>query len=140
MLAPTAMGCSAETQGNIAKIFSIAHPRPPQAKWADNIYTCTYHVPTGILRISVKQSSTDAAALSYFSSAQQHAAGARPVTGLANLGLPAYETADGQASFVKDNMTLLVDATHLAAPAAGAPSKSSIAFEIATAVLACWNS
>ena len=40
---------------------------------------------------------------------------ATPIEGLANLGFPAYETADGSAVFQKDSFILQVDATDLPA-------------------------
>ncbi len=44
---------------------------------------------------------------------QALAKGATHIEGFANLGFPAYETADGSAVFQKDNMILNVDASDL---------------------------
>ncbi|GAB3799558.1 hypothetical protein GCM10028798_12920 [Humibacter antri] len=134
------MICTQETQGNIAKILSIAHPTPPQSSWTNGLYTCIYHVNGKALRLSVQQSTDDAAARAYFATKQKSAPTAQTIDGLASLGLPAYLTPDGKASFVKDNMTLLVDASHLPAARPGRPTRTHIAYQIATAILACWNS
>jgi hypothetical protein len=133
------MICSQETQRNIAKILAISNPSPPAPSWANDRYTCTYTVPGGTLRLSVQQSNDDAAARSYFTAQQKTAPGAEAVQGLPSLGLPSYLTPDGKASFVKDNMTLLVDASHLPATKPGQPTKTHLAYQIATAILACWN-
>ena len=138
-LPATRMGCSAETQRNIAKILGLAHPVSPEARWENSTYTCTYRTASGTLVLSVHQSPTDQAARAYFDAEERGASGAAPVRGLANLGLPAYETTDGRVSFVKDAMTLLVDARRVTPPPSGTATRTSVAFEIATAVLACWN-
>jgi len=138
-LAAAKMGCSEETQGNIAKIFSLAHPQKPQALWSHTTYTCTYNIPNGTLRLSVKQSKDDSAARAYFAGQQKNDPTAQSIEGLNNLGLPAYQTTGGHVSFVKDNLTLLVDTSTLAAPLPAKASRTQLAYEIATAVLACWS-
>jgi hypothetical protein len=131
------MICAEETRNNIAKILSLAHPSQPEARWADGLYTCTYHVPTGTLRLSVKQSTDPAAARSYFTAQQNSVGKAQTIEGLANLGLPAYQTPDGNVSFVKDNMTLHVDASQLVADSP--PTRTHLAYQIATVILGCWS-
>ncbi|HET9347896.1 MAG TPA: hypothetical protein VFO13_02035, partial [Arthrobacter sp.] len=64
---------------------------------------------------------------------------AKPVEGLANLGFPAYETADGSAVFLKDNFVLQVDASDL--PAVLGPesiTRNALAYQLSTTILACW--
>jgi hypothetical protein len=63
-----------------------------------------------------------------------------PIHGLANLGLPAYETPDGVVVFVKDNMTLEVNGQAL--PSKVGPhdiTRTALAYQLATDVLACWS-
>ncbi|MEO6821546.1 MAG: hypothetical protein ABI468_03435 [Candidatus Nanopelagicales bacterium] len=62
------------------------------------------------------------------------------LSGLASLGLPAFETPNGMVAFLKDDKTLQVDAsamTSLIGPQR--LTRSGVAYQIATDVLACWN-
>lgn len=64
---------------------------------------------------------------------------AEPIEGLANLGFPAYETADGSAVFQKDSFVLHVDGTNL--PATLGPeniTRNALAYQLSTTILACW--
>lgn len=131
------MICASETQHNVARIFTITHPVKPASTWTDNLYTCTYHTPDGTLRLSVKESATPTAARAYFDQQQKNARTPETITGLENLGLPAYETPTGEVSFVKDNMTLLVNASQL--HRTGQTSPTQLAYETATDILGCWN-
>lgn len=133
------MICADETQGNVAKIFSIAQPTKPVSHWSNDLFTCTYRLPTGTLQLSVKQSSDPTAARAYFAQQRRTAVNPEDIQGLANLGLPAYQTEDGEVSFVKDNMTLLVDGSQLSAPTTGDASRTHLAYQVATAILGCWS-
>ena len=107
--------------------------------WADSTFTCTYHLDEGDLAISVQEAGTKASALEYFEAKQALAKDARPLEGLANLGFPAYETADGSAVFQKDSMILHVDASDL--PATLGPdniTRNALAYQLSTTILACW--
>ncbi|WP_125610715.1 hypothetical protein [Specibacter cremeus] len=133
------MICANETILNIKKILGLAATPVPDSAWNDQLYTCTYRLPYGSLVLSVKQSAGDALARSYFERLRAAATTGQAIEGMANLGLPAFKTGTS-VSFVKDNMTLLVDAGHL--PASVGPhevSRSALAYEVATAVLACWQ-
>jgi len=59
---------------------------------------------------------------------------------MAGLGLRAYEKANGTVVFLKDNMTLQVDATALPR-LVGAQNTSRVdfAYTVATDILACWS-
>ncbi|TFC12513.1 hypothetical protein E3O19_12880 [Cryobacterium algoritolerans] len=87
------------------------------------------------------EESTDAAsARSYFDTMQGKLAPVQPVEGLANLGFPAYETADGVVVFLKDNMTLQVDARMLTDKIGPqGVTRTAFSYEIATAILGCWT-
>ena len=64
----------------------------------------------------------------------------KAVTGLADLGRPAYESTNGIVVFLKDNMTLLVDSSALP-PQVGPQNtpRADLAYTVATDVLACWT-
>lgn len=133
------MVCADETRNNVTRILSLPATPATTETWADKLYTCTYALPAGSLVLSVKETADPSAARAYFDRLQQRAAGAAPIEGLANLGFPAFQT-PASAVFVKDNFVLTVDATAL--PATLGPhnvSRSAFAYEVATAVLACWS-
>ena len=137
--APAKMVCGEETRNNIARILALASPPLTTDSWADKLYTCTYALPTGPLVLSVKEAADTAAARAYFERQQQSSAQAAPIEGLANLGLPAFQT-PASAVFVKDSFVLTVDASAL--PATVGPqqvSRGAFAYQIATTVLACWS-
>jgi hypothetical protein len=134
------MICAPETQHNLAMLLGLHAPPHSVASWEDHVYTCTYHLAQGPLVLSVTESASDAAARRYFSSLQAGNGQAHALRGLESLGLPAFETSDGTVAFVKDNMTLQVDATRLP-PQVGAKrsTPTSLAYTLATDVLGCWN-
>lgn len=134
------MICGKEPRADIAVILALDTPPQTVDSWADELYTCTYHLPAGALVLSVKESADEASALSYFNALGTNLAPITPIEGLANLGLPAYETSDGAVVFVKDNMTLQVDASKL--PDKIGPhdvSRNALAYQVATTILACWE-
>jgi hypothetical protein len=88
----------------------------------------------------VKESAGVATARKYFDAMRERSGRTRALTGLAGLGLPAYENSTGTVVFLKDNMTLQVNASTL--PQRVGPQGSSpadLAYTIATDVLACWT-
>jgi len=71
---------------------------------------------------------------------QRKLAPTQPIEGLANLGFPAYESADGLVVFLKDNMTLQVDARQLTDKIGPHDvTRTAFSYEIATTILACWT-
>ncbi len=134
------MICGSETKDNLAKMLALSAAPHSVDSWADRIYTCTYHLADGPLTLSVKESADANAAHGYFDSLKATLGSTHTIDGLANLGLPAYENTDGSVVFVKDNMTLHVDASQL--PEKVGPhgvSRNDLSYEIATAILACWS-
>ena len=133
------MVCGDETRANITRILSLSASPPTSDSWAEKLYTCTYSLPSGRLVLSVKETADPAAARARFDSLQRQPT-ARPIEGMANLGLPGFETTAGSVVFTKDNFVLTVDATALP-PTLGphSVSRNAFAYETATAVLACWS-
>jgi hypothetical protein len=134
------MICESETRSNVGMLLGLAKPPQGKATWANHLYTCTYQLSVGPLLLSVKESPDIAAARAYFDAMRAHLGHTKPLTGLAGLGLPAYENSTGLVVFLKDNMTLQVNATAL--PRQIGPDGSSpaeLAYTIATDVLACWT-
>ncbi|WP_427131543.1 hypothetical protein [Pseudarthrobacter sp. S9] len=134
------MVCGDETRGNVVRILSLPAPPRTTDTWVDHLYTCTYALPAGPLVLSVKETADPAAARAYFDRLQLNSGAAHPIEGMADLGLAASETADGSVVFVKDSFVLHVDAAAL--PETVGPhdvSRTAFAYQVATAVLACWS-
>jgi hypothetical protein len=132
--------CGTEIARNIEKLAALTATPEGTATWADGLYTCTYQLPAGPLVLSVKDSTDLSVGRTYFASLRNRLGDTRPLHGLEALGLPAYETRDGEAVFLKDGKTLLVDATELTedvGPHEAGPAE--VAYEIATDVIGCWS-
>lgn len=133
------MVCGDQPMDALTTILDLGSEPHTVRNWADSTFTCTYHLQEGALEISVQEAADKASALTYFDVMQALAKDARPIEGLANLGFPAYETADGSAVFQKDSMILHVDASDL--PAALGPdsiTRNALAYQLSTTILACW--
>ena len=133
------MICAEETKEDIASILALQQAPQTVDEWADATYTCTYRLAGGPLVISVKESSDAAAARRYFDTLKGRLQAA-PIKGLASLGFPAAQTADGSVVFLKDSSTLHVDATGLAARVGPQNvARTDLAYQVATTILACWK-
>lgn len=139
------MVCGDQPMDRLVAILNLDKAPHTVSDWADSTFTCTYHLERaspavpGSLDISVQEARDQATALEYFDAMQALATDATPIGGLANLGFPAYETADGKAVFQKDSFVLTVDASGL--PAAVGPdavTRNALAYQLATTILACW--
>jgi hypothetical protein len=133
------MVCGDQPMDRLTAILDLEQDPHTINDWADSTFTCTYHLNEGDLVISVKEAKNKTTALTYFDAMQALAKDATPIEGLANLGFPAYETADGSAVFQKDNFILQVDATDL--PVTLGPdtiTRNALAYQLSTTILACW--
>lgn len=134
------MVCGPEIQESIKTILRLPSNPAGASTWKNKLFQCTYALKEGTLVLRVKESADDDAARVYFDSRRAIAKNTSTLKGIASLGLPAYQTSDGVASFVRDNMTLEVDATAMnATVGAEGTTKGQFAYTIATNVLACWT-
>lgn len=134
------MICGSETADAVATIAGLSAPAHKVRTWADGRLTCTYHLPTGALVLSVQEATDPATGQAHFADLKRRLAPTTTLTGLAALGLPAFRAGDGSAVFLKDGMTLRVDPSALAAHiGAEHTSRGDFAYTIATDVLACWS-
>jgi hypothetical protein len=134
------MVCGPEIRRNIGHLLALKPAPQGRATWRDHVYTCTYQLPAGPLVLEVTESANVPAAHRYFASLRHQLAPTKPLKGLTGLGLPAYETRNGTAVFLKDNKVLRVDATKLEVNLrAKAGSQTDIAYEVATDVMGCWS-
>lgn len=124
-------------------IVSTLHPSGlpvPASTWSDHVFTCRYSLADGPLVLRVTESADIPTAMRYSETARAAAAPTEPITGLANLGLPAYRNDRGVVIFTKDAMTLEVDASQLPSQLGSQHITSSdFAYQLATNVLACWT-
>ncbi|WP_258803464.1 hypothetical protein [Pseudarthrobacter sp. NS4] len=133
------MVCGDQPKDRLTAILDLKQAPHTINDWADSTFTCTYHLDEGDLVISVKEAKNKATALTYFDAMQALAKDATPIEGLANLGFPAYETADGSAVFQKDSFVLQVDASGLPATIGpDAVTRNALAYQLSTTILACW--
>ena len=133
------MVCGDQPKDRLTSILDLEQDPHTVDSWADSTFTCIYHLDEGALEISVKEAPDEAKALTYFDAMQALAKDAAPIEGLANLGFPAYETADGSAVFQKDSFVLQVDASGL--PETLGPdgiTRNALAYQLSTTILACW--
>jgi hypothetical protein len=137
---PTAtakMVCGDDIMGKVVQVLKLTKKPVTTTTWANQLYTCTYALPMGPMVLSVKQSSSNAAAKAYFTSLRSTLG---PTETLVGLGEGAYRTTTGIAVVVKDNMTLKVDTTRL--PAVFGPEdqkRTDLSNQIASDVLGCWT-
>ncbi len=136
---PAKMVCGDQPMDRLTSILDLKEDPHTVNNWADSTFTCTYHLDEGDLVISVIEAKDKATALTYFDALQALAEDATPIKGLASLGFPAYETANGSAVFQKDSFVLHVDATDF--PAVLGPdniTRNALAYQLSTTILACW--
>lgn len=134
------MICGTETNGHVATLAGLQAPVPTTSSWADNLYSCRYAIHGVSLVLSVKSAADPAAARGYFDQLESTAHQAQPLSGLASLGLPGYQTPAGVVVFVKDSDVLTVDATRLPAEVGSqGETRGDLAYTLATNILACWS-
>lgn len=137
---PTAtalMICSDDIKSKIEQVLKL--PRQPYAttSFANQIYTCTYHLPVGPMVLSVQHAQTKAAADTYYNRVKSTLG---PTAVLLGLGQKAYGAPSGVAVVLKDNETLMVDARGVPAVfGADQQKRTDLANEIASDVLGCWT-
>jgi len=134
------MICSDEIRTAVASLLQLATPPAATSTYANQLYTCTYQLDGGPLVLSVQDTEGVPAARSYFESLLHTLPGSQTLTGLASLGLPAFQTPSGTVVFLKDDKTLKVDATALP-PNAGpnGQTRTDVAYQVATDVIGCWR-
>jgi hypothetical protein len=108
--------------------------------WAHRLYSCTYQLAGGDLRLSVKDLDAAGPGRAYFDRLRSRLPHAEAIQGLANFGFTSFQTPRGDVVFLKDHKTLWVDATRLAPTDLPAgTSRADVAYGVAAAVIACWT-
>lgn len=134
------MACGNTIRQSIATTLVLKSLPTATTRWQDRLYTCRFELPDGQLTLRVREFTDVPSALQYLETARAASAPTEAIEGLANLGLPAYRSPRGIVIFLKDAMTLEVDASGLPAQLGSqrvAPTE--FAYQLATNVLACWT-
>lgn len=134
------MICSGEVRDAVRRELDLDRAPVGLHAWSHRLYSCTYQLAGGDLRLSVKDLDSDAPGRAYFARLRSDLPRADQIRGLASFGFPSFQTSRGDVVFLKDHKTLWVDATRLAASDLPAgTSRADIAYGIAAAVIACWT-
>jgi hypothetical protein len=134
------MICGAEIRGTVKRTFGLTNPPKASHSWANGLFSCTYALPHGALRLSVKDDLDNSAGKAYFERLRHRLPDATTLRGVQSLGFPAIETVDGNTAFLKDGKTLRVDASSVAASTLPHGfSRQDASYAVAAAVIACWT-
>ena len=131
------MICDIEVRSQVAAMLSLPNPPPTTSSWADQVYTCVYHLTAGPLTLSVQESADPAAARAYFDTSKQRFAADRQLSGLGEF---AYAAPAGSVVVLKDNKTLRVDVTKLPSQFGRPPVlRTDLGSQLAAAIMGCWT-
>ncbi len=136
------MTCSEEEIQNAIALTLGLNGRPKRtSQWVKPVYTCTYQLQDGPLRLEVTEFGSDAAAVHEFDALKSQDAKAKvPLQTLENFEVPAFLASDDVILTVKDNKLLRVDATQL--PKTVGPShraRRDLIYLVTSAILRCWS-
>jgi hypothetical protein len=136
------MTCSEEEiQNAIALTLGLSGRPKRTSQWVKPVYTCTYQLHDGPLRLAVTEFGSDAAAVHEFNQLKsQYAHGKVPLLTLEAFEVPAFLASDDVVLTVKDNKLLRVDATQL--PKTVGPShraRRDLIYLVTSAILRCWS-
>jgi hypothetical protein len=135
--ATAALICGDEIKGKVQEVLKLPKPPAATSTFAANLFTCTYRLAQGPMRLSVQHSATKTAALAYLKARRATVKATESTPG---LGERAYSTGTGVVLVIKDNETLEVDTTGLPAVLGDEGQKrTDLAYEIASDVLGCWT-
>jgi hypothetical protein len=131
------MVCGDEAAGEISGRLGVQLSQPLQPTWSDQLYSCRYVYPSGVLVLSVKELSDAAATTAYYTSVQH---GATSPAALTDLGEAAFTMADGSVVVRKDFKVLSVEVGGLPEQF-GHPlrPRAEVAKTAATIIMNCWT-
>jgi len=133
------MICEPVVQKAVKRLVDGDYTGEPARDWRDGVLTCSYDVSGGSLVLSVHDAPDETIGRTHFDATTAATAGAKAIRGIASHGLPAFQTSDGRAFFLKDGKTLTVDATGLPARIGQFDyTREHLAYAVASVVIACW--
>jgi hypothetical protein len=136
------MTCSEEEIQNAIVLGLNLDGRPKRtSRWVKPVYTCTYRLPDGPLRLAVTEFASDAAAVHEFNQVRtQYTHDKTPLQALEAFEVPAFLASDDVVLTVKDNKLLRVDAAAL--PKTVGPAhraRRDLIYLVTSAILRCWS-
>jgi hypothetical protein len=136
------MTCSEdEIQNAIALTLGLTGRPQRTSQWVKPVYTCTYQLHDGPLRLYVTEFGSDAAAVHEFNQwKSQYERDKVPLQTLEAFEVPAFLASDDVVLTVKDNKLLRVDGTKL--PKTVGPShraRRDLIYLVTSAILRCWS-
>ena len=135
--ATQALVCSDDARGDIRTALGLRTDPATNSTYTNALFTCTYHLPAGRMRLSVKHLADRPAALAYLRG-RSRSTGAQQA--LVGLGEAAYGDGNGLVYTIKDNEVLAVDTTTLPNTFGVQQQKrSDLAYEVASIILGCWT-
>jgi hypothetical protein len=134
--------CSEDEIQNAITLGLNLSGRPKRSsQWVKPVYTCTYQLPEGPLRLVVTELASDAAAVHEFDHVKsQYAQNKTHLQTLDAFEVPAFLASDDVVLTVKDNKLLRVDATAL--PKTVGPlhrARQDLIYLVTSAILRCWS-
>ncbi len=136
------MTCAEDEIANAVTLTLGLSGQPKKSsEWVKPVYTCTYQLSEGPLRLAVTELGSDAAAQKEFDRVRgQYVADKTPIQTLENFDVPAFLASDDVVVSVKDDKLLRVDASSL--PAKVGPdhrTRRDLSYIVASSVLRCWT-
>ena len=135
------MICSEEIANAVTLSLGLnGHPQKT-SEWVKPVYTCTYRLLEGPLRLSVTEFGSDEAALQEFNRMRsQYVHDKAPIQTLDAFGVPAFLASDDVVLTVKDNKLLRVDATRLSKTVGpDHRTRRDLSYIVASSILRCWS-
>jgi hypothetical protein len=134
------MVCEGQVLEAVTTIYALDSKATGTWAWDEPEFVCTYDIRGESLTLSVHDVEDVAEGEQYFADLKASFADAKEIEGMAGLGMPSFSTAEGIVAFLRDGKTLTVDATALPGGlgADGSRTQEQTAYNLASAVLACW--
>ncbi|MCU1438822.1 MAG: hypothetical protein JWP66_1909 [Naasia sp.] len=134
------MVCEGQVLVAVTTIFALDARATGTWAWAEPDFTCTYDIKGEPLTLTVHDVEDPAAGEQYFADLKASLPNVTEIEGMAGLGMPSFSTPEGIVAFLRDGKTLTVDATALpdGLGASGTRNREQSAYNLASAVLACW--
>ncbi|MDN5892456.1 MAG: hypothetical protein L0H93_00395 [Nocardioides sp.] len=135
------MVCAGDVSKDVRRIAGLDRKPAVTSTWDEPLFTCTYTLEDAPLVLTVHDATDESRGRAHFAALRKQLGTTTDIKGVYSLGLPAYETGDGVAAFIRDGKTLEVDATRLPRRSGpeGGMSRADMAYAVATSVLACWT-
>jgi hypothetical protein len=131
------MICQPEAADEIASALGVQTSTPPTSSWSNQVYSCRYQYPSGVMALSIKELPDEAATTAYYTAAQHSLPNFTPEQ---VLGQQGFSGPDGSIYVRKDFKVLHVDVSALPDHIGPRPhSRADAAFTVAALIMSCWT-